>query len=434
MGFERIKNAMVVKSKKHERILFISIVVLFILINSVYYYLFGFIEPKSGDQLFYYSSAKSLISGQGFTYDGAPVVTFPIGYPLLVAAVLFVTGGQVFAVTFVQIIISFLTMLLMIKVAGIYIKNNFLKYVPALLYVLNYKIMSYNSFIMSEALSVFLVVALVYLLGNYLKHGSLKFVVLLSLTLGWLTIIKPAFQYIIVLLLLLLLVMVIRKRKVKYLFALLVSLLIFTAILYPVFKRGHDLHGGYKIVFQGGGVLYGGTFVQEHGLRAVRIDDFILTELDEQHNFIPDDLYQKIRYKKLNEKDNILMQEAIKNIIKNGIDGVPLYVKNFRRIMTAHPYERSFAQLPFQIRLYFFYGALCLLLFIISLISLFARKMYKDVFISSLIILTLYNMIFHFLIGYDPRYGFPTYSLVYIVIPLGLYYLFYNKITNTENP
>ena len=78
------------------------------------------------------------------------------------------------------------------------------------------------------------------------------------------------------------------------------------------------------------------------GWLAVRIDDFVVTERDEDHSFLTEEVFQRIKGKRINEKDEIYKEEAIKNITRNGFSAVPLYLKNFSRIMFGHPYGRPF--------------------------------------------------------------------------------------------
>jgi len=379
----------------------------------------GIHNPVEGDAHFYFQSAISIVNGNGFYYLGNPVATFPIGYPLFLSVIIFLFGESAVYVSIVQIIAGLVIIFLLTKIIKNYTDKVYIIMLPSLLYVLNYKMMSFNSLTMSESFAVFLLVLVIYFFQMYLKNSNTITVAILSVVFGLLIITKPTYLYLVIPFEVFILFHLIKQKNRRFLIDIPLSLLLLFLIIYPVMKRGHDLFGGYKIVFQGGGVLFCATNLETDGMLAVRIDDFVVTERDNEHSFLTEEVFQRIKYKRINEKDDIYKEEAIKNIKRNGFSAVPLYLKNFSRIMFGHPYGRPFLSRQPVLIYYYFLGVFCVIAFLISLFYIIKRKGYKDFFILMLVLFALFNLTFHFLVGFDPRYGFTTYILIYLIIPLG---------------
>jgi 4-amino-4-deoxy-L-arabinose transferase-like glycosyltransferase len=396
------------------------VVMLYTALNVYYLLTLGIHKPVDGDSHFYYLSAISMANGQGFYYLGNPVATFPIGYPLFLSAIIYLFGESILYVSIIQILIGYIVILLLTIIIRHYTQNVYIIMLPSLLYVLNYKMMSFNSLTMSESFAVFVLVFVIYLLLKYLRESNSLVFAILSLLLGLLIITKPTYLYLILPFELFIMFHLIKQKRRKHLIDIPVSLVLLFLIIYPVMKRGHDLFGGYKIVYQGGGVLFCATNLETDGLSAVRIDDFVVTERDNDHSFLTEEVFQRIKGKKINEKDDIYKEEAIKNIIRNGFSAVPLYLKNFSRILFDYPYERGFFKRQPVLIYYYFFGVFCVLSFVVSLYFFFKRKCYKDTFILMLVLFAVFNLMFHFLVGFDPRYGFTTYIIIYTVIPIGI--------------
>jgi 4-amino-4-deoxy-L-arabinose transferase-like glycosyltransferase len=412
----KIKN---IFSENKLFILMSIVVILYTTLNLFYLLTLGIHDPIDGDAHFYYFSAISMIKGQGFYYLGNPVATFPIGYPLFISAIIFLFGESAFYVSIMQILAGYVIILLLTKIIRFYTKNVYIIILPSLFYVLNYKMMSFNSLTMSESFAVFLLVLIIYLLLKYLNNNNNIVFCLLSAVFGLLIITKPTYLYLIIPFEAFILFHSIKQKNRKYFINIPVSIILLFLIIYPVMKRGHDLFGGYKIVYQGGGVLFCATNLETDGMKAVRIDDFVVTERDEDHSFLTEEVFQRIKGKRINEKDDILKEEAFKNIKRNGFSAVPLYLKNFSRIMFDYPYERGFLKRQPVLIYYYFYGVFCVISFLVSLFYLFKTKGYKDTFILMLVLFAFFNLMFHFLVGFDPRYGFTTYIIIYTIIPIG---------------
>lgn len=403
------------------------VVLLYTTLNVLYFLTLGVYNPVDGDAHFYFYSAVSIINGEGFTYQGNPVATFPIGYPLFLSAIFYLFGNSAVYVSIIQIIEGYIIILLLTKIILAYTKNIWIIILPSLFYVLNYKMMSFNSMTMSESFAVFLLVLIIYLLLRYLNNFNSLVFYILSALFGLLIITKPTYLYLIIPFEAFILFHSIKHRKRRYLIDVPVSVILLFLVIYPVMKRGHDLFGGYKIVYQGGGVLFCATNLETDGMKAVRIDDFVVTERDEDHSFLTEEVFQRIKGKRINEKDDILKEEAFNNIKRNGLSAVPLYLKNFSRIMFGYPYERSFLKRQPVLIYYYFYGVFCVISFLVSLFYLFKTKGYKDTFILMLVLFALFNLMFHFLVGFDPRYGFTSYIIIYTIIPIGLSSIKYFK-------
>lgn len=389
------------------------------LLNLYYLLTLGIYDPVDGDAHFYYHSAISMINGQGFYYNGNPVATFPIGYPLFISAIIYIFGTSAFYVSVAQIISGYVVIFLLTKIIKYYTENIYIIILPSLFYVLNYKMISFNSMTMSESFAVFLLVLVIYLLQRYLKKNSSTLFWILTLVFGMLIITKPTYLYLVLPFEAFIVFHLIKQKSWKVFVDIPLSLILLFLVIFPVMKRGHDLFGGYKIVYQGGGVLFCATNLETDGMKAVRIDDFVVTERDEDHSFLTEEVFQRIKGKRINEKDDILKEEAFNNIKRNGFSAVPLYLKNFSRIMFDYPYQRSFLKRQPVLIYYFFYGVICFLSFLVSLFYLFKTKGYKDTFILMLVLFALFNLMFHFLVGFDPRYGFTTYIIIYTIIPIG---------------
>ncbi|MCX6158776.1 MAG: glycosyltransferase family 39 protein [Ignavibacteriae bacterium] len=400
-------------------VLIILVVALYTILNVLYFLTLGIHNPVDGDAHFYFYSAVSMVNGQGFTYQGNPVATFPIGYPLFLSAIFYLFGNSAAYVSIIQIIEGYIIILLLTKIIMTYTKNIWVIILPSLFYVLNYKMMSFNSMTMSESFAVFLQVLIIYLLLKYLGNFNSLAFYLLSALFGLLIITKPTYLYLVFPFEAFILFHSLKLKKRKYLIDIPVSIILLFLVIYPVMKRGHDLFGGYKIVYQGGGVLFCATNLETDGMKAVRIDDFVVTERDEDHSFLTEEVFQRIKGKRINEKDDILKEEAFNNIKRNGFSAVPLYLKNFSRIMFGYPYERGFLKRQPVLIYYYFYGVFCLISFLVSLFYLFKTKGYKDTFILMLVLFALFNLMFHFLVGFDPRYGFTSYIIIYTIIPIG---------------
>jgi 4-amino-4-deoxy-L-arabinose transferase-like glycosyltransferase len=403
------------------------VVLLYTILNVLYLLTLGIYNPVDGDAHFYFYSSVSIINGEGFTYQGNPVATFPIGYPLFLSAIFYLFGNSAVYVSIIQIIEGYIIILLLTKIILAYTKNIWIIILPSLFYVLNYKMMSFNSITMSESFAVFLLVLIIYLLLRYLNNFNSLVLYILSVLFGLLIITKPTYLYLIIPFEAFILFHSIKHRKLRYLIDVPVSVILLFLVIYPVMKRGHDLFGGYKIVYQGGGVLFCATNLETDGMKAVRIDDFVVTERDEDHSFLTEEVFQRIKGKRINEKDDILKEEAFNNIKRNGLSAVPLYLKNFSRIMFGYPYERSFLKRQPVLIYYYFYGVFCVISFLVSLFYLFKTKGYKDTFILMLVLFALFNLMFHFLVGFDPRYGFTSYIIIYTIIPIGLSRIKYFK-------
>jgi 4-amino-4-deoxy-L-arabinose transferase-like glycosyltransferase len=389
-------------------------------INLYYLITLGLYPPTDGDAHLYYSSALSIVNGQGFSYRGLPAATFPPGYPVFLSAIIYIFGQNVLFISVIQILLGYILIFIMVGIVKRYTKNIYLIVLPALLYVLNYKIMTFNSLTMTESFSGFLIILILYLLLLYVEKNNKLILILLSALFGFLVITRPAYLYLLIPFEIILLILLTKKKNWKLLVDIPISIIILFIIIFPVIKRGHDLFGDYKIVFQGGGNLYCGTNVETDGLRSLRVDNYIYTEREEDLTFFPEEIFQQIKGKGINEKDEILKKAAIKNMYQNGLSAVPLYLKNFSRVMFGYPYMKPFWNRQFVLIYYYFMGIMSMFAFLVSLFYIVKYKVFKDIFISALILFALYNMMFHFLVAFEPRYGFTTYIIIYTIIPFGL--------------
>ena len=87
---------------------------------------------------------------------------------------------------------------LLTKIIKNYTDKVYIIMLPSLLYVLNYKMMSFNSLTMSESFAVFLLVLVIYFFQMYLKNSSTITVAVLSVIFGLLIITKPTYLYLVI--------------------------------------------------------------------------------------------------------------------------------------------------------------------------------------------------------------------------------------------
>ena len=418
---EKLKNNLQKFTPKNKYCVLLLIILTFYTIINLYYLItLGLFPPTEGDAYLYYSSALSIVNGHGFSYLGVPAATFPPGYPIFLSAIIYIFGQNVLFISIIQILLGYILIFLMVSIIKRYTKNIYLIALPPLLYVLNYKIMSFNSLTMTESFSGFLIILIIYLLLLHVEKNNKITLILLSALFGFLVITRPAYLYLFIPFEIILLILIAQKKSWKLLVDIPISILILFIIIFPVMKRGHDLFGGYKIVFQGGGNLYCGTNVETDGLRSLSIDNHIYTEREEELTFFPEEIFRGIKGKRINEKDDMLKDAALKNIYNNGFSAVPLYLKNFSRVMFGYPYHKPFWERQYVLIYYYFMGIMCVLAFMVSLFCIIKYKAFKDIFISALVLFALYNMMFHFLAAFEPRYGFTTYIIIYTIIPFGL--------------
>lgn len=113
----------------------------------------------------YYNLSESIISGEGFVQNGvADTLRLP-GYPSFVALLKYITGSY-FAVTLAQIILVFLSALI-IRRLGIFFRSQKAGEIAALFFLINPLVITLSLIILTDILFLFLL-----LLGFYLAISS----------------------------------------------------------------------------------------------------------------------------------------------------------------------------------------------------------------------------------------------------------------------
>lgn len=156
-----------------KSILYFSILTVIFLI--AYPYIFDEKIFLGGDNANYYTLAKSLASGNGYTTISSPTPLpanhFPPGYPLLMAILIKMGLGSLFSLKVFNgsllLISSFLTFHISFKLT----KNNILSVVLATIVLLNSNILQYSTILMSEMAFMTLTLLSIYLFIINKEHG-----------------------------------------------------------------------------------------------------------------------------------------------------------------------------------------------------------------------------------------------------------------------
>jgi len=366
----------------------------------------------SGDSRFYYTTAKNLARGAGYTHDGkVPSYSYGMGYPLFLSAVFSICGDSINSVIAGDLILHLLIMALMYKLTSFYVENVTMRFIPLLFYVMNYKIVSLVTGIMPGLLSIFLLLAAFAFIKLFFVKKRSVFFILFSLSLSCLALVKPEFQYLIAVFAVYFVFFPV-KRKIMRWSHVMLFLVLATAIIAPVMIRNYNITGFYRLNFHSGDVMCITTSRGGFSLNTLHEDD--------------EDLYKQIKGKNLAEQDDILRKKALDNIIHNGIAGIPLYVRSLSVSLFAFPEhspDNSFSALGLKRKIYMALNIIALLLSFAATILILKSGLKDDGYLQMLLLSLMFLMSLGLLAGSVPRHGYRTLILLYLLSPLGVEYI-----------
>jgi 4-amino-4-deoxy-L-arabinose transferase-like glycosyltransferase len=208
------------------------------------------------DSRMYISLSQGLLKNGTLAYPGTPQVPSADrtpGYPAFVAAILWMFGGSLLAVSFIQILVDALTCALVFNLGEqLWPGSGFLS---GILASLNLGMITYSHFILND--SLFLFVFLVFLIGlvRYLGEPSWMLSVLLGLALGAATMIRPVITYLPLILMPFLAGALMVKHHDRFLPAAGKALtvgIVFVICLAPWMARNYSHYGRWSLTAQSG--------------------------------------------------------------------------------------------------------------------------------------------------------------------------------------
>lgn len=177
---------MLFKLKANKNFFIISSIIFFSMLLRTVWILKVPTIPVS-DFMQYYKGAVSLLEGNGYRIYGHISAYEPVGYSLFLYLIFFFFGCSYFVAKLWNLILSFLTLILIYKISKKYIGK--FSYISTLLYGILPISIVYTSVISTEIIFTFLYVVLIYLVLT--KKQNLVNIIILGVLLGILTLIKP---------------------------------------------------------------------------------------------------------------------------------------------------------------------------------------------------------------------------------------------------
>jgi len=377
----------------------------------------------SGDQNFYDRTGFSLSRGEGYALEGKPTCFYQPGYPAFLGAIFYFFGHSYRAVIIIQIILAFITFSMFLYLAECLFKKY--SFIPALLYLSNYMLLQFVNALMTETLALFLFMFSHFLLYQYLKVRKNYYLILLSISFGYLILVRPIFQLYPLCLLVSFAVYYIFSKDHAATPQILKSVVIFMAvsILVPLpwMIRNSNVFGSYKIGFIGGYSLYQGINPKYCGesIGWEKVDDDLnISSRIIGHPSDFGDLSCEPKY--MARVDSILYSEALHIIEKRPTEVLPVMVMNVSRLLFFRPFSNQ--ELSIQRNLLSFINFCSFICFIGGLLFLIFKKENKGAIIYSFSVLNLsvflYYLAIHSLFAIEPRYGiYPTVQM-YLFVPL----------------
>lgn len=311
-----------------KSILLIAIFVLFLisLIAGRFYYgeVYERTAPKSGsvlegDQRFYDVTALSISSGRGYSLEGKPTCAYQIGYPVFLGVIYYFFGHNYQAVIMIQIALLLTTFILFgflaVKI------NKSLFFIPLLLFVMNYNIVQFAYFLLTETLALFLFVLSAFLFYCFLTRNKKHYLFLLGVVYGCLVLVRPIWQ-LYPLFMLCFGVFFLTKKNSKTFLNIFGFFLISLIVIIPVFLRNYDKCKSFTLGTFGGYNFFCGTNPNYDG----DCPDWKLVakELSLQT------YYEGQAVEPQNEQ--LLFKKAIENIKKHPVKEVYLFCRNSSRL------------------------------------------------------------------------------------------------------
>lgn len=141
-------------------------------------------RPMSGDEVVYDRLARSLLAGEGFSYEGAPTAGWAPLYPTAVAAVYALSGGSGMAVKLAQALLEGVSALLVYAIAREITGRRAIALLGGGMYALYPPAIAAAGRLLTETLATALVLASCYLLLRAARGGEARRLVGAGLALG----------------------------------------------------------------------------------------------------------------------------------------------------------------------------------------------------------------------------------------------------------
>ncbi|MEW6664784.1 MAG: glycosyltransferase family 39 protein [Thermodesulfobacteriota bacterium] len=224
-------------------------------------------QPDSG---IYITLAENLLVSGGLYASGKPVPTYLVrtpGYPIFLAAVLWITGGGLMGVVLVQVLLDSASCVLISRLGERVWQGTGL--IAGLLAVLNPGMIAYSHFVLSD--SLFLLLFLIALIGTirFLVKPTWGTALGIGVALGSAAYVRSTVVYLPILLFFLFLICLRVRHREDWRRAIEKTLLViavFILCLLPWLVRNHEEHGRFSLSAQAGEHLlqYIVPFVWQH--------------------------------------------------------------------------------------------------------------------------------------------------------------------------
>ncbi len=213
-----------------------------------------------GDSSLYASLAHNLVAHHTFAWDEktlTPIRHYAVGYPAFLAVSEKIFGSFVPAV-FLQIFLLALASVLIFLMARKFLPD-WVSLIPALIFSLDPSIIFLNTTVMTDGFFASLLIILVYVVFFNKKWRDWTMFLCAGLLLGYMTLVRPIAEYLVIFLPLIYFLLV-RFDKKTILVArrksLVVFLIGFVLVVSPWMIRNKNIFNHYQIVNDGGFLLY----------------------------------------------------------------------------------------------------------------------------------------------------------------------------------
>lgn len=383
------------------------------------------IKPITGDAQGYISIANNLLDGKGFVFqtkterdDGIiyPSIRRTPFYPIIIAFFIKISNNGIHLLRLFQVFLDVITTYI-IFILGKRLFSEKTGYIAAWIYTFHLPLLSLPTLILTEAITPFFSVIIIYLLirsfDNYRKYG---YSVLLGIAVGLSILIKPTIQLFLPFLFLITF-FIFQKNKEKIIQPLSIALIISLIVISPWQWRNYSVFGTpFAIAFGGGQALYTGNHIKNDG-HWVSWDQSDIVEIRQEAEKINSDPKMRLLI-----MDKIFKERALKSMFTHPFYTAKLFIKKFIRYIDRPPSlgyrygakDMSAWYFPIGVFTHIFH----ILIFIGFLFSFYSFK--KELVFISPLVFVLYFILLHTITFSIARYNVPILPILCIYGSNGL--------------
>jgi len=272
------------------------------------------------------------------------------GYPLLLVPFMALRVHALY-ITLMNAVLQYFAVVFLYKALKL-VTNNKIALIFSLLLAVYPNVLAILPILYTEALTIFLVSALIYSITLCYTRGKTKYTIITGLILGYLTLTKVIFGYVLIICLAACLVVLLFKRNRPYNLRMVKILLIAFAVTIPYLAYTYRLTGKMFYWGNSGGMsLYWMSTPYENEYGDWKVPDLTNNQYPMLFKSAEADaVLKKNHLKEIGfilkhnevEQDALFKQAAIKNIKNNPFKFVTNYYDNISRMLFNFPYSYSY--------------------------------------------------------------------------------------------